>query len=161
MPNRPKGTLRKIQEGNPGKRPINWDEPIPETGIPPMPEWLKVFPVAVEEWDRESKILDDMGLITVADAALLANRSYIMSQIQEMAQDIQREGRVAYTQKMDSLGNEVMEAKSNPKTVQLAKLLTEHRQYGSLLGLDAPSRTKLVVNPNKAKKSKWANRIAA
>jgi len=150
---KPIPTKLHILRGNPGKRPLNKNEPEPEMGIPPMPEWLKRFPVAVAEWKRESNIINNMGIMTVAEEGILANRCYISSEIQQMALEIQKEGRVAYVVKVDSLGNEIVEAKPNPKAVQLAKLLTEYRQIGSLLGLDASSRSKLYVDPNKRKKN--------
>jgi P27 family predicted phage terminase small subunit len=138
---------------------MNKNEPEPEHGIPSMPGWLMEFPRAVEEWNRESVILDNMGLMTVAEGPLLANRCYIMAQIEEMALEIKNEGRVVYQQKMDSLGNEIMEAKTNPKANQIAKLLTEHRQYGSLLGLDASARAKMSIDPGWKKKSKYQGLI--
>jgi len=55
MGNRPKPTALKLLQGNPGRRPINKAEPKPKRGIPAMPKWLDAFPVAVEEWKRESK----------------------------------------------------------------------------------------------------------
>ncbi len=158
MSRMPKPTKLKLLMGNPGKRPINENEPEPERGIPAMPAWLREFPVAVEEWDREAGELDRMGVLTTAEAGALAMRSYLASQIQEMALEIKKEGRVAYTSRMDSLGNEVMDAKGNPKTTQLKNIITEYRQIGSLLGLDPSSRTRLVVNP-KGKKSKYAGLI--
>jgi P27 family predicted phage terminase small subunit len=142
-------TKLKILEGNPGKKKINKNEPQPETGIPAMPTWLEAFPAAVEEWKRESVILEAIGVMTVADAGVLAMRCYAASQIQEMALDIEREGRVVYQMKMDSLGNELQDAKTNPKATQIAKLIVEYRQLGSLLGLDPASRTKLEVTGKK------------
>jgi len=151
-----KPTKLKLLTGNPGKRPINLFEPEPPRGVPGMPEWLREFPVAVEEWTRESEVLDGMGVLTMAEAGTFAMRCYLVSQIQEMAIDIKKEGRVAYTMRMDSLGNEVMDAKSNPKCLQLKNAITEYRQIGSLLGLDPASRTKLTVT-EKGKKPKFAN----
>ena len=143
MGNRAKSTKLKVLHGNPGGRPINENEPDPEYCIPAMPEWLKEFPVAIKEWDREADILFRMGIMSEAECSLLATRAYLASQIQEMALDIEKEGRVAYTQKVDGLGNEIMEAKANPKCIQIKNIITEYRQHGSLLGLDAPSRTKI------------------
>ena len=142
---RPKPTKLKLLEGNPGKRPINKKEPQPKAIIPDMPTWLKEFPVAVKEWKREAQILLGMGILTEADAAALANRCYIASEIQQLAKDIKKEGRVSYSIKMDSLGNEVADAKANPKAIQLKNLITEHRQIGASFGLDPSSRTKLSV----------------
>ena len=160
MPGRKgKPTKLKLLEGNPGKKAINQHEPEPTPGIPAMPEWLSSFPVAVAEWQRESEILDAMGIMTVADASVLAIRCYLASEIQSMALDIEKEGRVVYQQKMDSLGNEIMEAKVNPKAVQIAKAIVEYRQHGTLLGFDPSSRSRLsVIDPNK-KQSKFTGLI--
>jgi P27 family predicted phage terminase small subunit len=152
MGNRPTPTKLKLLTGNPGGRPINLHEPEPEPGIPSMPEWLKEFPFAVAEWERESSLLYGMGVLTLADGGILAMRSYLASQIQEMAHDLQKEGRVAYVSRMDSAGNEIMEARTNPKAGQLKAAVTEHRQLGSLLGLDPASRTRLTVIDRKKKK---------
>jgi P27 family predicted phage terminase small subunit len=151
---RPKPTHLKLLEGNPGGRPINKNEPEPTPGIPKMPKWLAEFPAAVKEWEREAEILDGMGVLTVAEAGVLAQRCYLSSEIQQLAIEIKKEGRVAYTSRMDSLGNEVMDAKANPKAIQIKNLITEYRQIGSLLGLDPASRTKLSVS-EKGKKNKF------
>jgi P27 family predicted phage terminase small subunit len=124
-----------------------------------MPDWLSAFPVAVEEWKRESEILNGMGIMTVADASVLAIRCYLASEIQSMATELETEGRVVYQQKMDSLGNKIMEAKANPKAVQLAKAIVEYRQHGTLLGFDPSSRSRLsVIDPNK-KQSKFTGLV--
>jgi P27 family predicted phage terminase small subunit len=160
MGNRPISTGLKLLTGNPGKRPINENEPEPPRGIPELPGWLREFPAAVEEWNREAEILDGMGVLTVAEGGTLAMRCYLAAQIQELALDIQKEGRVAYTSRMDSVGNEVMDAKANPKAIQIKNLITEYRQIGSLLGLDPSSRTRLSVT-EKGKKSKFDGLVGA
>jgi len=123
-----------------------------------MPEWLCEFPFGVSEWEREATILDGMGILTVAEEGILAMRCYIASQIRDMAKEIEKEGRVVYTSRMDSLGNEVMDAKPNPKAVQLKNLLTEYRQIGSLLGFDPASRARMSVDPTE-KKGKFSGLI--
>jgi len=151
MGNRPKPTALKLLQGNPGRRPINKFEPQPKRGIPTMPKWLREFPIAVKEWRRESKELDQMGILTAAESGGLAMRCYLAAQIQEIALEIKKEGRVSYMSRMDSLGNEIMEAKTNPKCVQIKNLITEYRQSGTLLGLDPSSRSKLKVEKKKPK----------
>jgi P27 family predicted phage terminase small subunit len=158
MGNRPKPTKLKLLEGNPGRRPINEYEPEPSRGIPELPAWLREFPTAVEEWNREAEILNGMGVLTIAEGGTLAMRCYLAAQIQELAIDIKKEGRVAYTSRMDFLGNEVMDAKANPKAIQIKNLITEYRQIGSLLGLDPSSRTRLSVT-EKGKKSKFGELV--
>lgn len=156
MGNRPVPTKIKLLTGNPGRYPINKNEPEPLRGIPAMPKWLSEFPVAVEEWERESTILHGMGILTMAEAGVLAQRCYLSSEIQQMAVEIKKEGRVSYTSKMDSLGNEIMDAKANPKAIQIKNLITEYRQLGSLLGMDPASRTRISVDLDGGEKSKFS-----
>jgi P27 family predicted phage terminase small subunit len=56
--------------GNPGKRPLNHDEPKPEIGIPDCPPELG--PVARREWDRLVGELGKLRLLTNLDRAALA-----------------------------------------------------------------------------------------
>ena len=67
---RPKPTRLKMLTGNPGKRPLNDDEPRPEASIPECPPELG--PVAREEWDRLVGELAALRLLTNLDRAALA-----------------------------------------------------------------------------------------
>ena len=127
---KPTPTRLKVLTGNPGKRPVNKNEPDPPRGIAEMPAWLREFPVAVEEWIRESEILDGMGVLTIADSGLFAMRCYLAAMIQA-------------------------ESKENTEGVKHLKLITEYRQIGSLFGLDPAARSKLSINPDEKKKNKF------
>lgn len=155
----PKPTRLKIIEGNPGKRPLNVNEPEPEHGIPPMPDWLKAFPVAVKEWERESEILDGMGIMTYADAPNLAHRVYLESLLQEIADRIRKEGMTYDIVRMDAMGNEIIQHNSHPLLAKFKELTAEYRQIGSLLGLDAGSRSKMSVDPDWKRKRKFGGLI--
>jgi len=67
---KPKPTVLKLLDGNPGKRPLNDQEPHPAQGIPNRPDWLDAE--AQAEWDRVTAELSEMGLLTLADRAALA-----------------------------------------------------------------------------------------
>lgn len=67
---RPKPSRLKLLTGNPGKRPLNPDEPQPEVVIPECP--LELGSVARREWDRLSKELAALGLLTNLDRSALA-----------------------------------------------------------------------------------------
>lgn len=149
-------TKLKLLRGNPGKRAINKEEPEPKVGIPEMPAYLNAFPIAVKEWQRESKILDEMGVLTEADCSALATRCYLASEIQTLALAIEDEGHTIEIHSLNKNGQLIETEKPNPKCVQLKALLTEHRMLGSLFGLDPSSRTKLKTEPSK-KKSKVDN----
>ena len=63
-------TKLKILRGNPGKRPLDKSEPKPDIAIPDPPKHLGK--TAIEEWDRISKQLYDLDLLTKVDRAGLA-----------------------------------------------------------------------------------------
>ena len=67
---RPKPTRMKVLTGNPGKRPLNVDEPRPEPAVPECPPELG--PVARQEWDRLAGELGSLKILTVLDRAALA-----------------------------------------------------------------------------------------
>ena len=67
---KPKPTIIKIREGNPGKRRINGDEPQPSGSQPTCPAHLS--PTAKAEWKRLAQPLNKIGLLTQVDRAALA-----------------------------------------------------------------------------------------
>ena len=67
---KPKPTLLRAIEGNPGKRALNDREPQAPEGMPDCPEHLD--DVARAEWFRTAGVLQQMGLLTQADRAALA-----------------------------------------------------------------------------------------
>lgn len=67
---KPKPTVLKLIEGNPGKRPLNCGEPAPPVGLPDCPEFLDAE--ARAEWKRVGPLLEGMGLVTLVDRAALA-----------------------------------------------------------------------------------------
>lgn len=69
---KPKPTKLKLIEGNPGRRPLNQDEPKPalEALCPDPPEHLGE--VAQQEWRRVSEELHRLGLLTRVDSTALA-----------------------------------------------------------------------------------------
>jgi P27 family predicted phage terminase small subunit len=67
---KPKPTLLKMLDGNPGKRPLNQREPVALQGLPAPPEWLDE--VAKAEWERVIPDLAEMGVLSRADRPALA-----------------------------------------------------------------------------------------
>ena len=72
MSNRPKPTGLRILQGNPGRRPLNQNEPEPKapTKVPSPPRFLGSE--AKAEWRRVVKKLLDVGLYTELDRSALA-----------------------------------------------------------------------------------------
>jgi P27 family predicted phage terminase small subunit len=67
---RRKPTRLKVLTGNPGKRPLNMDEPHPEAAIPECP--AELGPVAQREWNPLVGDLAKLRLLTNLDCAALA-----------------------------------------------------------------------------------------
>jgi P27 family predicted phage terminase small subunit len=61
----PTPTALKILRGNPGRRPLNHDEPQPEVTLPDPPADLTGH--ALAEWKERGPILFRLGLITESD----------------------------------------------------------------------------------------------
>ena len=66
----PKPTHLKLVTGNPGRRPLNKNEPKPERKLSSPPDEL--YEDAKIEWRRVAKELHRLGLLTVIDRAALA-----------------------------------------------------------------------------------------
>ncbi len=67
---KPKPTRLKVITGNPGKRPLNLDEPTPEPAIPDCPPELS--PAAQTEWQRLAGELGKLRVLTNLDRGALA-----------------------------------------------------------------------------------------
>ena len=67
---RPKPTRLKMLTGNPGKRPLNGNEPRPAAAVPECP--AELGPVARTEWNRLVGELSALRLLTNLDRAALA-----------------------------------------------------------------------------------------
>jgi P27 family predicted phage terminase small subunit len=87
---RPKPTRLKLLTGNPGKRPLNMDEPRPKIVIPDCP--LELGPVAKREWDRLAGELTALRLLTSLDRAALAAYCGAYAMWAEATEAIQKYG---------------------------------------------------------------------
>lgn len=69
-------TSLKVLNGNPGKRPLNKNEPKPKPKIPACPNWLNED--AKKAWKQLAPELKKLGLLTIIDgqAFALACQSY-------------------------------------------------------------------------------------
>lgn len=69
----------KRLRGNPGKRKLSSHVQM-EAAIPSPPAWLK-SPVALAEWERVSRLMFAMQLITELDQAVLASYCYVYGEL--------------------------------------------------------------------------------
>lgn len=87
---RPKPTRLKVLTGNPGKRPLNSEEPKPEIAIPDCPPELG--PVAQKEWQRLAGELISLRILTKLDRAALAAYCGAYALWAEATENIQKFG---------------------------------------------------------------------
>jgi P27 family predicted phage terminase small subunit len=87
---RPKPTRFKLLTGNPGKHPLNHDEPKPEALIPDCP--AELGPVARKEWERLATELGKLRLLTTLDRAALAAYCGAYALWAEATENIQKFG---------------------------------------------------------------------
>ena len=67
---KPKPTALKLLQGNPGKRPLNQNEPQPQARLPHAPGHLS--DEGKKEWRRAGRFLLTLGLISDLDLAAFA-----------------------------------------------------------------------------------------
>src|SRR5689334_11252633 len=89
---KPKPTHLHVVNGNPGRRPRGIGEPQPPKGIPSPPEHLSDR--AKTAWGALSVKLNDMGVLTYADAWALEQLAENYAEIIEWRQIIADEGRM-------------------------------------------------------------------
>src|SRR5262249_45538329 len=134
---KPKPTRIHILNGNPRKRPLNPNEPLPKRGFPLCPSWLKGPAKAV--WDEVTPELDRLGLLTIVDGYAIACFCQACADLQEAQETIAKEGRYAER----GTGGKCLHPAvhdANPAMDKIAK-------FAALFGLDPSSRSRLQVPP--------------
>jgi uncharacterized repeat protein (TIGR01451 family) len=79
--------------GNPGKRPINDQEPKPESGVPKKPQFLSA--TAIKYWHYHARWLDQAGILAKVDLGIFAAYCTGLATL-EKAETMLKEG--GYTQ---------------------------------------------------------------
>jgi P27 family predicted phage terminase small subunit len=133
---KPKPTALKVLEGNPGKRPLNKNEPKPEKKAPRCPSWLE--PEAKKEWRRMSKQLEALGVLTQVDAAAFAGYCQAYARWKEAEEFLSKHGTIfktpsGYIQQV-------------PQVSIAQTYLKIMKDFCSEFGLTPSSRTRIVVN---------------
>lgn len=92
---KPKPTALKALEGNPGRRPLNENEPKPEKKAPKCPAWLE--PEAKKEWKRMTKTLEAIGVLTQVDATAFAGYCQAYARWKEAEEFLSKHGTIFKT----------------------------------------------------------------
>lgn len=149
-----KPTALKLLQGNPGKRPINENEPKPKGKAPECPPQLDA--TARRIWNSTVKKLNTLGLITELDEALMANYCQSYSYWLQLTKDVKKEGQFKDVPILDKEtgepvgyvdGKPITETVKNPKVVEARLLLVHIRAVASEFGMSPSSRAKLSIEP--------------
>ena len=135
-----KKTSAKILQlrGNPGRRPVNDQEPKPETGVPKKPDFLSE--TAKKYWAYHAKRLDKAGILSKVDLGILAAYCTALATLDKAEKMLAESG---YTQttlqsgEKKVLGFDCKEARD------------QIRSIGSELGVTASSRARIKVETKK------------
>jgi P27 family predicted phage terminase small subunit len=148
---KPKPTAEKELAGNPGKRPLNRNEPQPG-GIAKCPPHLDKE--AKREWKRVEKELIPLGLLTSVDRAALSAYCVCYSRW------VKAEGQIA------RFGEYVKSSKSGymiqaPWIGVANKAMELMHKFAAEFGFTPSSRTRLSVEPPSGEQDPFAAFMAA
>jgi len=134
-----KPTALKELAGNPGKRALNTQEPKPKKEIPICPPHLKG--VARTEWNRVTKELSALGVISLIDRASLVAYCTAWADYVNACKMVEKEGAVAISDKGGMYQNPWVGIK-NSSMDRLVRISSE-------FGMTPASRTRVKVDtPN-------------
>jgi P27 family predicted phage terminase small subunit len=150
---KPTPTVVKNLLNNPGKRPVNQDEPQPDAIAPDPPDWLN--PRARAHWLETAPELESLGLLTAIDGSSLAEYCTIWARWQEAEEAIRTHGmvvRVNVTQ-WDKNGKPLNGSPATSPYVNIAnKSLAHVRAFEVEFGRTPSSRSRVHVK-GKTKKT--------
>lgn len=134
---RPLPTNVLKMRGNPGRRPLNENEPRPSKGKPICPSHLD--DEAKREWKRTVDILDDMGLMTKADRSALAAYCVAWSRWVEAESKVREFGMIIKAPRTGTMMHSPYLSIANTAMAQMRQLLIE-------FGLTPAARTRVSAN---------------
>ncbi len=141
---KPKPTKLKILEGNPGKRPLNENEPKPIPIAPGCPEWL--LAEAKKEWNRLAPELERLGLLTIIDMAAFAGYCQSYAKWKKAEIFLKKHGMTIKIPQKDEYGNVVsIKVKKFPEVSIANECLKQIRGFASEFGLTPSSRGRIYL----------------
>lgn len=139
----PKPTALKLVQGNPGKRSLPKDEPLPDVGAPDLPDHLSAD--AKVEWIRIMPMLIRCRIVTEIDTAALALycQSYGRWKVAERKiAEMREKGEDGLTIRAPS-GYPVQ----NPYLAIANRAMDDCHKYLQAFGLSPSARTRVTVTP--------------
>lgn len=147
---KPKSTKLKLVSGNPGKRPLNPDEPkYDPLDLKEKPDGMPE--VADQIWDEYAGELEASKVLTVVDRhvfqAFCINYAMWLQAVKELLD----EGIPLVESARDGY-------KKNPKLTAMTELQKNWERVGATLGLDPSSRSRLSVPGTHGKDNPFGGR---
>ena len=143
---KPKPTALKLLNGNPGRRPLNREEPAYGPGAPDKPTFLDDF--ADEEWDRLIEMLVSARVLTKGDGGILLVACDAYSQLRQCQKFLKEKGSLSYDASSINGGTSY---KPYPEVGQRNMARRQYQSALSELGLGPSSRSKVKTLPEPPK----------
>lgn len=135
----PKPTMLKILQGNPGRKPLNAREPMPDRiSAPEPPEYL--LPVAKERWRELAPQLCRLQLLTGLDTDLLELYCDAYAK-KEAADDFLKEHGMTYPK----AGKKVRYYRQYPQVNISERCVALMLACGDRLGLNPSARSRIQI----------------
>ena len=145
----PKPTALKLNSGNPGRRPLNLNEPqYSPLAYLGAPKSIRFSKYAVDKWDYIVRELVRENVITEMDIHNLEQMCYWLGVWHDAASEVKQDGLTVPGQR----GGLV----AHPAIGIAAKASSQVSAYGSLLGLDPSSRQRIIGTTKDKTEDKWA-----
>ena len=142
---KPQPTHLKLVKGNPGRRPMNENEPTPpREEIPAAPAHLTAN--ARPAWERLAPLLHGMGVLTAADVTAFERACECYAEIRHCQTVIETLGGTYETR---TVANGFM-VRARPEVAQLADADRRFRSWVSEFGLTPAARTRIKIEPGKS-----------
>ena len=138
---RPKPAAQRLREGNPGRRPIDENQPEGDGNRPPKPP--HITGKAAKTWKWLCDVLDDLGLLASTDVAIIALYCDTWTEYVEARKNVNKYGPILFSKK-DNMPF------SSPYLNQEAMFKKQLERYLTELGLSPSSRSRVSAVPKAA-----------
>lgn len=139
-----KPTALKVVQGNAGKRALNKNEPKPKAKRPKVPSHLS--PKAKTAFRNVCDLLEDMGVLTIADGMALEMMCDAYSEWRDLRKIIDKHGSTYVT--TGTSGDEVVKAR--PEVAMASDAWKRVKAMMAEYGMTAASRTKVQTTEPEA-----------
>ena len=133
-----KPTQLKIVAGTAQNCRLNPDEPKPERGAPLAPSHLS--PKARMAWKYVAKVLDDMGVLTQADAMALEGACECYADLRNAREALKARGKPTYEAPTDSGG---LMIRAYPEVAMVSDADRRFKGWLAVLGMTPADRSRV------------------